>query len=95
MNTEAVAEVTATPRLTVSGVTKSFGMTKALSGIDMTIDARTVLAVIGENGAGKSTLMKILAGIHQADAGSMQLAGAPYAPQHAQQAKAAGVVMVH
>ena len=68
------------PRLTMTGVRKAFGATKALDGVDFSVQPGEVHALIGENGAGKSTLMKVLAGVHQPDAGQMRLDGEPYAP---------------
>ena len=56
-------------RLRMAGVRKRFGATIALAGVDLTVDAGQVLALVGENGAGKSTLMKVLSGAHQPDEG--------------------------
>ena len=44
------------------GVRRSFGATKALRGVELTVAPGEVMALVGENGAGKSTLMKILSG---------------------------------
>src|SRR5207244_287252 len=54
-----------------------------------------VLAVVGENGAGKSTLMKILAGVHQADAGEILLAGRPVRFAGVRDALRAGISLIH
>jgi ABC-type sugar transport system ATPase subunit len=56
---------------------KSFGGTRALEGVSLTISRGSIHALVGENGAGKSTLGKIIAGAHAADAGQMLLAGEP------------------
>ncbi len=50
-------------------ITKSFGGTRALKGVSLTIARGEVVALLGENGAGKSTLIKILGGIFTADKG--------------------------
>jgi ribose transport system ATP-binding protein len=83
----------ATLRLT--DIRKSFGATKALRGVSLTLAPGEVHALIGENGAGKSTLMKILSGAHAADAGTMELAGEPYAPTGPNDARAKGVAMIY
>ena len=54
-----------------------------------------VHALIGENGAGKSTLMNVLAGALRADAGTMTLDGAPYAPASPLDARRRGVALIH
>jgi D-xylose transport system ATP-binding protein len=61
--------------LSLRGVSKAFGAVNALTGIDLDVGAGEVVAIVGDNGAGKSTLVKVLAGVHQADAGSISFNG--------------------
>jgi ABC-type sugar transport system ATPase subunit len=60
--------------LTASGLQKRFGATQALRAAALELRAGEVLSVMGENGSGKSTLVKILAGVHRPDAGTIELA---------------------
>ncbi len=83
------------PLLTMRGVQKAFGATAALRGVDFSIDAGSVHALIGENGAGKSTLMRILAGAEAADAGEMTLDGQPYLPDSPLAARTRGVCTIY
>ena len=83
------------PRFTMRGIRKTFGATVALDGVDLSVDAGEVHALVGENGAGKSTLMKILSGAIQSDAGTMEIDGQPYRPANAQEARHAGVAMIY
>ena len=82
-------------RLTMSGISKSFGPTQALRGVELQVKPGEVHALIGENGAGKSTLMKVLSGAVQPDAGTMLLDGQPYAPAGPKQARDVGVAMIY
>src|ERR1700760_1446121 len=61
--------------LRVRGLRKTFPGVVALDAVDFDVRAGEVHALLGENGAGKSTLIKILAGVHGADAGQMRLHG--------------------
>ena len=63
------------PILRMRGIRKAFPGAQALDGVDLDAYPGHVTAVVGENGAGKSTLMKILAGVHGADAGEIYLHG--------------------
>ncbi len=81
--------------LSMTGISKRFGATQALSDVSLTVSAGRVLALIGENGAGKSTLMKVLSGAHAPDDGTMLLAGQSYAPQGPHDARLAGVSMIY
>jgi ribose transport system ATP-binding protein len=77
------------------GVRKRFGATVALDGVDLSVDAGQVLALVGENGAGKSTLMKVLSGAYIPDEGEMFLDNKPYRPRHPLDARRAGVAMIY
>ncbi len=59
----------------VSGITKAFGSTKALTGVDLTVERGTVLGLLGPNGAGKTTLVRILATLMHPDSGSARING--------------------
>lgn len=63
------------PALQVIGVTKTFGAITALNDVSFDVRAGEVHALLGENGAGKSTLIKVLAGAHPPDSGSVELDG--------------------
>src|SRR5579875_3315753 len=59
----------AVPALEARNLAKSFGSFRALRGVDVTIGAGEVVALLGENGSGKSTLVKILSGYHEPEPG--------------------------
>jgi branched-chain amino acid transport system ATP-binding protein/urea transport system ATP-binding protein len=61
--------------LEAAGVTRRFGALRALSGVDLTVEAGQIHGLIGPNGSGKSTLMKCIAGALTPDAGTIQFAG--------------------
>jgi simple sugar transport system ATP-binding protein/ribose transport system ATP-binding protein len=75
-------------------ITKSFGGTRALEGISLTIGRGTVHALVGENGAGKSTLGKIIAGAHAPDDGQIVLAGEPVRFASPRDAIGRGVILI-
>src|ERR1043165_9594800 len=57
----------------VSGLTKSFGRTRALDGVDLTVRTGEVHGFLGPNGAGKSTTIRVLLGLLRADGGTARL----------------------
>lgn len=82
-------------RLVMREVQKSFGATRALRGVSLSIAKGEVLALIGENGAGKSTLMKILSGAYRPDSGSIELDGQPFTPDNPLHARRSGIEMIY
>ncbi|MER5702178.1 ABC transporter ATP-binding protein [Micromonospora sp. NPDC002296] len=61
--------------IAVSGLVKTFGRTRALDGLDLTVRAGEVHGFLGPNGAGKSTAIRVLLGLLRADAGAARLLG--------------------
>lgn len=83
------------PLLRVEGVTKSFPGVLALDQVDFDLRAGEVHALMGENGAGKSTLIKVMTGVHSADAGRILLDGQPISPASPLESQAAGISTVY
>ncbi len=84
----------ASAALDVEGLVKRFPGVTALDGVTLRLRENEVVGLVGENGAGKSTLMKVLAGIYQADAGTIRLRGQVMRPQSVRQAVGNGIAMV-
>lgn len=83
------------PVLTMSGIGKQFPGVTALDGVDLRLLPGEVHALMGENGAGKSTLIKVLTGVHPADAGTVELGGAAVAFASPLEAQRAGISTVY
>jgi len=78
----------------LEGLTKRFGGVNALDNVSFEIARGEVHAIVGENGAGKSTLMKLLAGVHQPDAGRILIEGRPVSLKNPREARRHGVSIV-
>lgn len=87
--------MTSTSILQVRGISKRFGPTRALQGVDLEVARGEVLALIGENGAGKSTLLKVLSGAHRADSGTLWMNEKAYQPRSPHDARVAGIAMIY
>jgi ABC-type sugar transport system ATPase subunit len=81
--------------LEVEGLVKSFGPVDVLHGVDLSLAAGEVLALVGDNGAGKSTLIKHIAGVYRPDAGEIRLAGRPVKLETPGQARELGIETVY
>src|SRR5882757_1641028 len=84
-----------TPLLTLRGIGKRFPGVVALDGVDFTVRAGEIHALLGENGAGKSTLIKVLTGVYSADAGEISLVGQRIIPASPSDAENAGISTVY
>ena len=65
------------PAVRVSGLTKSFGETRVLDGIDLVAARGAVTCIIGPSGSGKSTLLRCIAFLEEATGGLIELDGQP------------------
>jgi D-xylose transport system ATP-binding protein len=82
------------PVVVMEGIGKRFGSVQALSDVDFDVSAGEVVALVGDNGAGKSTLVKVLAGVHEPDAGTIRVGGRPVHLANPRAAQAAGISTV-
>jgi rhamnose transport system ATP-binding protein len=81
--------------LELDGASKSFGAVQALQGARLELAAGEVHGLVGENGAGKSTLVRVLAGVHAPDAGTLRLDGRDVAFAGPADARAAGIAVIY
>ncbi len=81
--------------LQARGITVQFGATRALDGVDLTLRAGEVHALLGQNGAGKSTLIKVISGACQPVAGTVTLQGTPVIPRSPADARDLGFSPVY
>lgn len=81
--------------LEMRGIRKSFYGNEVLHSVDLTLEAGTVLALMGENGAGKSTMMNILVGIHKRDGGTIKIDGQEVNIESPHDAQKLGIAMIH
>lgn len=79
------------PRVVIRGLSKRFGDTVALDGLDLDVSAGEVVGVAGPNGAGKSTMINILSDLVKHDSGEIFIDGSPWTPQ----ISARGIAVVH
>ncbi|MWV47858.1 ATP-binding cassette domain-containing protein [Rathayibacter sp. VKM Ac-2803] len=77
------------------GITKTYGATRALKGVDFEIRSGSVTVLFGENGAGKSTLMKILSGVETPTSGTLELDGRPLQLRNTVDAVEQGIAIIH
>jgi ribose transport system ATP-binding protein len=82
-------------KVTMKGISKSFGPVRVLDGIDFSVTGGEIHALVGENGAGKSTLMKILSGAHSADSGSILIDEEAVSIRSTREAEALGIAIIH
>lgn len=83
------------PFVKIRGLSKNFGVTKALKQVDLNIYSGEVMALIGENGAGKSTVIKCISGIHKFDIGQMWINNEKIVLKSVNDAKRHGISVVH
>lgn len=83
------------PLLECRGVEKRFGAVEVLKGVDFSVHAGEVMALVGDNGAGKSTLIKSIAGIHQIDGGQIFFDGEPVSIHEPKDSARLGIEVVY
>lgn len=92
----AAAPGASAPVLEMRNISKTFGNTRALTNVSLTVYPGEVHALMGENGAGKSTLMKVLSGAYTADpGGTVVVDGQPIVSGDPVRAKANGIAVIY
>ena len=59
--------------ITCRGISKSFGSTRVLDGLDLEVPDGTVVTLLGESGSGKTTLLRLIAGLERPNAGTISI----------------------
>ncbi len=83
------------PALLLNNIVKAFPGVLALDGASLEIKSGEIHGLVGENGAGKSTIIKVLAGVYQADSGSIDVFGEPLKPITPATVHRAGIRFIH
>ncbi|MBL1074201.1 sugar ABC transporter ATP-binding protein [Nocardia sp. 2] len=83
------------PLIETVDIGKRYGGVVALEGVSTVVNPGEVTCVLGDNGAGKSTLIKILAGVHQHDAGELRIEGEPVRLSSPREALDRGIATVY
>ena len=83
------------PRLLMRNISKSFGVVRALNGVDFEVYDGEVVGLVGDNGAGKSTLIKTISGVGPADEGEIFVGGQPVKITNPQMASRLGIQTVY
>jgi ABC-type sugar transport system ATPase subunit len=81
--------------LSLEGIKKTFGGTRALAGVSFDLRPSEIHALVGENGAGKSTLIKTITGAYTPDAGVIVIDGVEYSHLTPEQARHLGIGVVY
>lgn len=89
-----VADAT-NPVIQIAGLSKSFGLTRALRDLSFHVNPGEIVGLVGDNGAGKSTFIKMLSGFEQPDEGQILIDGEPVNLKSAAEARAIGIETVY
>lgn len=81
--------------LELTGVRKTFGAIEALCGVTFSVEAGSVVGLVGDNGAGKSTLMKTITGVYHPDEGEIRFDGQSLAGKDPGDIRRAGIEMIY
>ncbi len=81
--------------LELKDVRKTFGAIEALRGVTFSLDAASVLALVGDNGAGQSTLMKTITGVYRPDGGDIRFDGRSLVGKDPGAIREAGIEMIY
>jgi ribose transport system ATP-binding protein len=84
-----------TDAFSLEGISKRFGEVTALDNVSLSLNEGEVLGLIGQNGSGKSTIMKIMAGLHRPDRGTIRVGGKLVQLRSPKEAARAGIGLVH
>jgi PAS domain S-box-containing protein len=81
--------------LELADIRKNFGTVEVLRGVSFSVDAGSVVGLVGDNGAGKSTLMKTITGVYRLDGGEIRFDGASLADKDPHAIRKLGIEMIY